>query len=86
MRPGQLTPENAAACRTEVPAPTGFNEAGAINPGKPPRHFSRFNEAGAINPGKLRYLYLFETKRQISGDFEQHPRFDELHVSNINFM
>ena len=34
MRPAQKAPENAAACRTEVPAPMGFNEAGAKSAGK----------------------------------------------------
>ena len=45
-----------------------------------------FNEAGAKSAGKRHHIYLFETKRQISGGFEHHPKFDELHVSNINFM
>ena len=53
---------------------------------KPIAKKPRFNEAGAINAGKLHRLYLFETKRQISGGFEHHPKFDELHVSNINFL
>ena len=59
MRPGQLTPENRIAARTMRIWSGGFNEAGAINPGKRPRRNSSFappqtsfNEAGAINPGK----------------------------------
>ena len=58
MRPGRLTPENLAHDEMEGDGTDGFNEAGAINPGKPdpPRlpvmGHSSFNEAGAINPGK----------------------------------
>ena len=58
MRPGQLTPENVKNSPRPNSARDGFNEAGAINPGKP-RVISisvpfsaSFNEAGAINPGK----------------------------------
>ena len=36
MRPGQLTPENIEAADAGVVPRHGFNEAGAINPGKPP--------------------------------------------------
>ena len=58
MRPGQLTPENESGYEEYCDAVGGFNEAGAINPGKrtcwsspwPAR--GCFNEAGAINPGK----------------------------------
>ena len=35
MRPGQLTPENLHIFRSLFPRLLGFNEAGAINPGKP---------------------------------------------------
>ena len=58
MRPGRLTPENSLAAHGDRHRRAGFNEAGAINPGKQkveayqlPRKLS-FNEAGAINPGK----------------------------------
>ena len=59
MRPGQLTPENCLVGTLRSRGRRRFNEAGAINPGKPRRRNStrpsirRFNEAGAINPGKL---------------------------------
>ena len=59
MRPGQLTPENDALQSNYGLASDGFNEAGAINPGKRAWHpdgsytIASFNEAGAINPGKL---------------------------------
>ena len=58
MRPGQLTPENLAQPWRRYQAHSRFNEAGAINPGKPTRtkvkviSSNGFNEAGAINPGK----------------------------------
>ena len=58
MRPGQLTPENIEDMALIRRYHRCFNEAGAINPGKPgaPRRgripCRRFNEAGAINPGK----------------------------------
>ena len=58
MRPGRLTPENQGHVRPEKSVLLSFNEAGAINPGKPSRasdfrwRKDRFNEAGAINPGK----------------------------------
>ena len=54
MRPGQLTPENRAlpiinACRCPC-----FNEAGAINPGKPPSVPRQHNEVVAsMRPGQL---------------------------------
>ena len=35
MRPGQLTPENASTCCIRLFSRSRFNEAGAINPGKP---------------------------------------------------
>ena len=35
MRPGRLTPENRAVQIRRMCARSGFNEAGAINPGKP---------------------------------------------------
>ena len=58
MRPGRLTPENGPGLSGLSSPSPGFNEAGAINPGKPRRRMSlrgsprRFNEAGAISPGK----------------------------------
>ena len=58
MRPGQLTPENARRPSLRCGKAARFNEAGAINPGKPAnfsgalRFLESFNEAGAINPGK----------------------------------
>ena len=58
MRPGRLTPENSWPSKTLPLRCFSFNEAGAINPGKPaiaPRAAPigiGFNEAGAINPGK----------------------------------
>ena len=59
MRPGRLTPENLLRSKGLRSYRPRFNEAGAINPGKPsPRPNSArpdapgFNEAGAINPGK----------------------------------
>ena len=59
MRPGRLTPENLNQRRFDQRRRPRFNEAGAINPGKPrSSNFRRrgrlqcFNEAGAINPGK----------------------------------
>ena len=59
MRPGRLTPENSLILIIVIRKRIGFNEAGAINPGKPARDVTTsrlpigFNEAGAINPGKL---------------------------------
>ena len=59
MRPGRLTPENRTGGRNRAIRISRFNEAGAINPGKPSknrplrnRNRKCFNEAGAINPGK----------------------------------
>ena len=59
MRPAQLTPENPGRRRRGGSRPRCFNEAGAINAGKPAagspgawRRSSGFNEAGAINAGK----------------------------------
>ena len=60
MRPGRLTPENLARHNNRaISLPICFNEAGAINPGKPcskafilKSELKSFNEAGAINPGK----------------------------------
>ena len=58
MRPGRLTPENLSTAQPSSIKATSFNEAGAINPGKPKFGSSSdsdlgcFNEAGAINPGK----------------------------------
>ena len=60
MRPAQLTPENAVRGPLRRDQARRFNEAGAINAGKPTtrkagrRTAFRFNEAGAINAGKLR--------------------------------
>ena len=34
MRPGQLTPENTSESEQSTYMTKGFNEAGAINPGK----------------------------------------------------
>ena len=34
MRPGQLTPENIVSLVVSLVVSLGFNEAGAINPGK----------------------------------------------------
>ena len=36
MRPGHCAPEKAAAARRSPPAPSRFNEAGALCPGKGP--------------------------------------------------
>ena len=58
MRPGQLTPENRRDPCVVGRDVRRFNEAGAINPGKPRTckclrtWCISFNEAGAINPGK----------------------------------
>ena len=58
MRPGQLTPENLGYKQRWLGLHFCFNEAGAINPGKPntitdpSTGIVSFNEAGAINPGK----------------------------------
>ena len=59
MRPGRLTPENLEGKAGTLRWCAGFNEAGAINPGKPTYSMHKaeydrdgFNEAGAINPGK----------------------------------
>ena len=59
MRPMQLTPENRLRPIRKFGKFTGFNEAGAINAGKPlppcslPRSSIRyFNEADAMNAGK----------------------------------
>ena len=35
MRPGRLTPENRVGIASRYRGIDGFNEAGAINPGKP---------------------------------------------------
>ena len=59
MRPAQLTPENAGGHVGFRQVKGCFNEAGAINAGKPfgfrvgvRLNSRRFNEAGAINAGK----------------------------------
>ena len=51
MRPGQLTPENRAAQGFNSRGTLCFNEAGAINPGKPARAGSR---PGARCPASMR--------------------------------
>ena len=60
MRPAQLTPENRIRTKMGAEKLRRFNEAGAINAGKPSESSTsstivgRFNEAGAINAGKRR--------------------------------
>ena len=55
MRPGQLTPENVPMHGGHVAGSCGFNEAGAINPGKhhaPPELQSQPGDA-SMRPGQL---------------------------------
>ena len=58
MRPAQLTPENTIVFFAKHSIAPCFNEAGAINAGKPgsaawtSSGVLGFNEAGAINAGK----------------------------------
>ena len=56
MRPGQLTPENSAQDgHFDSEALPGFNEAGAINPGKPPGAPSlpELRSDASMRPGQL---------------------------------
>ena len=58
MRPGHCAPERGRTPRPALCARLGFNEAGALCPGKSSpdspsaASISRFNEAGALCPGK----------------------------------
>ena len=60
MRPGQLTPENCVKLESPGPRPirraASFNEAGAINPGKPipaAGYAGRPLENASMRPGQL---------------------------------
>ena len=55
MRPGRLTPENAELDAVANTGQTGFNEAGAINPGKPrmPLLYRTFDLVASMRPGRL---------------------------------
>ena len=54
MRPGQLTPENAASAAACSRFRARFNEAGAINPGKPLSMMSQsFVGEASMRPGQL---------------------------------
>ena len=54
MRPGQLTPENPIAEIEQIGGAAGFNEAGAINPGKRIAQVRRILDARAsMRPGQL---------------------------------
>ena len=55
MRPAQLTPENVLQDRDDHRNEQGFNEAGAINAGKPPRWLSLTRTIGiaSMRPAQL---------------------------------
>ena len=55
MRPGQLTPENFMSAWITAPARRCFNEAGAINPGKPNAGCAATDRAkpASMRPGQL---------------------------------
>ena len=55
MRPGRLTPENHAETVDAALAYLGFNEAGAINPGKPRDEIDELvlTERASMRPGRL---------------------------------
>ena len=55
MRPGQLTPENGTWRGESNAFDASFNEAGAINPGKPVGswQFSTTDQGASMRPGQL---------------------------------
>ena len=54
MRPGRLTPENDGIAAYDSAPITSFNEAGAINPGKPSLGGrSRPDSPASMRPGRL---------------------------------
>ena len=70
MRPGQLTPENSAGCRSGGEMRWGFNEAGAINPGKRiEKSCSTIDEYASMRPGQLTPENVDQPRRlrQVSG-------------------
>ena len=55
MRPGQLTPENEPSDSRDGQRHLRFNEAGAINPGKPRTAFdsASASDSASMRPGQL---------------------------------
>ena len=55
MRPGQLTPENPELVTATPVRLPGFNEAGAINPGKldGQKHLRLVGARASMRPGQL---------------------------------
>ena len=80
MRPGRLTPENHRMAPSLRPVSLRFNEAGAINPGKPskPMDVPTNELLASMRPGRL----TPENLNFLEGRREYRERFNEAGAIN----